>query len=145
MYRRLQQCNKLRYQRLPRDEQIKIRYLGYNNKGQANVKKSKELLDDFDYQYILPTDEQWRAIGVDEYKASQMEKHLRYIHELAVYQKYIVVFEQNGLKYNWVIRTCAGTRLVGISVDVNQLIIDRDYVPEYVTSVARWVGDILWN
>ena len=144
MYRQLQRSNTLRYERLTKAEQEKIRHLGYYNKGKANVQKSKELLDKFDYEDIIPTDEQWEAIGVDEYRASQMEKDLEAIHEFAVSEGNTLMLEVSGLKYNWVIHSVHGRKLVSITADVDSLSIDRHHVSDYVPCVAQRVEDIIW-
>ena len=112
--------------KLTKAEKAKIKY-------KELILKSKN----FDFSTIIPTEEQWQAIGVDEKWASEIEYDLVILYEIASADDGTIVFEQNGPKYNWFIFSEEGTRLVNISIDADQLIIDHLHTPEYETNLTK--------
>lgn len=102
--------------------------------------KYKEIIlksNNFDFSTIIPTKGQWEAIGVDEKWASEIEYDLVVLYEIASADDGTIVFEQNGPKYNWFIFSEEGARLVNISIDADQLIIDHLHTPEYETNLTK--------
>lgn len=77
------------------------------------------------------------AIGVDEKWASEIDYDLVVLYEIASADDGPIVFEQNKPTYNWFILSDEGTRLIGISIDADQLIIDYPHTPEYETNLTK--------
>lgn len=126
MCKKLQKSNTPQYNKLTKAGKAKIKY-------KELILKSKK----FDFSTIIPTKEQWGAIGVDKKWASEIEYDLVALYDIASADDGTIVFEQNKPTYNWFILSDEGTRLIGISVNANHLNIDYLHTPEYETNLTK--------
>lgn len=126
MCKKLQKSNTPQYNKLTKAGKAKIKY-------KELILKSKK----FDFSTIIPTKEQWEAIGVDEKWASEIKYDLVVLYDIASADDSTIVFEQNNPTYNWFILSDEGTRLIGISVNADYLNIDYLHTPEYETNLTK--------